>query len=969
MLKQKDQTKNIIGDLNIPLILVIGSGLLIAYFLFSYISLRNVINTKDLVAFDHSEKLQAIQGLAVKVERKIAAGRGYLMFEDQVMLERMKDSRQEFYHLLENLEQMISIPLERKFLKEVEVSEKEHQAILESMIDQKRLGATLEQTQGLFENRLSPSRLKLDKAISDFEKHQIEHLKKLKEYSVKAAKRATWITLGLGLISLIIIPLLGFLLLRAMKNLAQLKRNAEISSERFTDILNHLDHSVVWEAETNPFKFNFVSQRSQFIVGHSGDEWISDAEVFFKLMPSEHRSLLENTLRDCITSFEDRRISHQIKNSDGNILWVQTGMHPKKMPDGSVRIYGLTMDITSFKSIKEDFKKTQDQLNYIMANAPSHIYIKDLQKRYVLCNKETLKTMNQAEENVIGKTDTELFGEDVGKKIMQIDEQVLVSGKSIQIEETLEINGQDRIFLSLKFPLKDEKGNTYAICGISNDITDNKKAEEALKSSEERLALAMEGSGMGIWDWNLQRNTLIWNENSAKILDYPFSETERDFTDFESRVHSEDKQMVAASLQQAIEEGRKFRKEFRIVLSSGKTRSILSIGHAIYDSNNNPCRMVGIILDITAKKRAEIELIESQQRLQSILDYSPSSIYLKDLEGKIVLANQQFTKIFNRPLKDIIGKTNFDLVPGDVAEAFLANDRIVIESKKALEVEESGVFEDGLHTYITAKFPIFDSEGNIKYLGGISTDISERKEFEKSLQEAVRVREEVLAIVSHDLRNPLGAMMVGASLIERKSPPDDFGQWVKAQAQKIHKAGQRMNALIEDLLSLAKLEAGHFTLMKSPHLASRIFDEAFDFAQTTASAKNITVKRESNLGTATIICDSLQILRVFNNLISNAVKFSPQDGTITLRAEKEGLKVRFSISDTGPGIADHHIANVFDRFWQAQGTAHKGTGLGLAIAKGIVESHGGSIEATSHFGEGATFSFILPLDEVETASS
>ncbi len=969
MLKKKDPNFNLINDINIPLILIIGSGLLIVYFLLTFTSLQNVINTKDLVAFENSEKLQDIQNLTVRIEKKIASGRGYLMYGDNVMLERMNDSRQDFYHILENLEKKLTTSLEREFLKNIEISEKEHQAVLESMIDQKKLGVTLEQTQGLFENRLSPKRIKLDKALSDFEEHQIKHLKKLKDYSVRAAKRATWITVSLGIISLIIIPLLGFLLLRAMKNLAQLKRNAEISSERFTDILNHLDHSVVWEAETNPFKFSFVSQRSQYIVGHAGEEWISDSETFFKLIPSEHRELLKNTLKDCIASFEDKRISHKINNSDGKTLWVQTGMHPKKMPDGSVRIYGLTMDITSFRSIKEDFRKTQDQLNYIMANAPSHIYIKDLERKYVLCNKETLRTMNRLEEEVIGKTDLELFGTEVGNKIMQIDEQIFVSGKSIQTEETLMIAEQERIFLSLKFPLKDENGNIYAICGISNDITANKKSEEALKSSEERLALAMEGSGMGIWDWNLKKNTLIWNENTARILDYPHSGVERDFADFESRVHSEDKQMVADSLRTALEQGRKFRKEFRIVLSNSKTRSILSIGHGIYDEHNKPCRMVGIILDITARKRAEIELIESQQRLQSILDYSPSSIYLKDLEGKIVLANHQFTKIFKRPLKEILGKTNFDLVPQDVAEAFLANDRIVIESKKALEVEESGLFEDGLHTYITAKFPILDSEGNIQYLGGISTDISERKEFEKSLQEAVRVREEVLAIVSHDLRNPLGAMMVGASLIERKSPSDEFGLWVKDQAKKIHKAGQRMNALIEDLLSLAKIEAGHFTLLKTPHLASKIFDEAFEFAQTTASSKNITVKRESNLGTATIICDSLQILRVFTNLISNAVKFSPQDGTITLRAEVKGYKVKFSISDTGPGIADHHIANVFDRFWQAQGTAHKGTGLGLAIAKGIVESHQGSIEASSNFGEGATFSFILPLDEVETASS
>lgn len=966
---KKDPNKSLISDINIPLILVIGSGLLIVYFLFNFASLRNVINSKDLVAFKHAEKLQEIEHLTVTAERKIANSRGYLMYGDQMMLKLMDDSRQEFYHILKTLKQKVENPDERQYLKVIEASENEHQAALENIIEQKKRGASLEQTQEEFQNILLPARMRLDEELKNFKNYQKKQLNKREDYSVKAARRATWLSLSLGLISLFIIPLLGLLLLRSFRKIVLLKKNAESSSERLTDILNNLDHSVVWEAEANPFKFSFVSQRSQFIVGHSGDEWINDTEAFFRLIPSSQRESLKETLRHSIATFEDKRISHQIKNTDGKILWVQTGMHPKKMPDGSIRIYGLTMDITSLKTIKEDFKKTQDQFNSIMSNAPFLIYMKDTEKKYIFCNQEALKTTNMSEEEVLGKTDIELFGEEIGKRMMERDEKVLAQDQSVQVEEVLNLNGKETRFFSIKFPIKNEDGKTYAICGISNDITSRKRAEEALRSSEERLALAMEGSGMGVWDWSLHKNTLIWNENSAKIFDYHHSNLEREFSDFESRVHLEDKKMVTESLALALEQGRKFKEEFRIVLPSGEIKSVLSIGHAIYDDYKKPCRMVGIISDITARKKAENELLESQQRLQSILDYSPSSIYLKDLGGKIVLANQQFAKIFKRPLKEILGKTNFDLVPFEVAEGFLLNDRKVIESKRALETEESGHFEDGYHTYITAKFPIFDSEGNIKYLGGISTDISDRKEFEKSLQEAVRVREEVLAIVSHDLRNPLGAMMVGASLIERKSPNDEFGLWVKDQAVRIHKAGQRMNTLIEDLLSLAKIEAGHFSLVKSPHLAAKIFDEAFEYAQTTAFDKNITVKRESDLGTSSIICDNFQIMRVFTNLISNAVKFSPQDGIITLRAEKLEFEIKFSISDTGPGIAEHHISNVFDRFWQAQGTAHKGTGLGLAIAKGIVESHRGRIEANSHFGEGATFSFTLPRDGEVTSSS
>ena len=114
----------------------------------------------------------------------------------------------------------------------------------------------------------------------------------------------------------------------------------------------------------------------------------------------------------------------------------------------------------------------------------------------------------------------------------------------------------------------------------------------------------------------------------------------------------------------------------------------------------------------------------------------------------------------------------------------------------------------------------------------------------------------------------------------------------------------------------------------------------------------------------TIEVDHNQILRVFGNIVSNGIKFSPQDGLITISTQFMEKEVMFTISDTGPGIAEHHINNVFERFWQAQGTAHKGTGLGLAISKGIVQAHGGTIWAKSVFGEGATFGFTLPYKSV-----
>lgn len=169
-----------------------------------------------------------------------------------------------------------------------------------------------------------------------------------------------------------------------------------------------------------------------------------------------------------------------------------------------------------------------------------------------------------------------------------------------------------------------------------------------------------------------------------------------------------------------------------------------------------------------------------------------------------------------------------------------------------------------------------------------------------------------------------------------------------------------MNDLIEDLLSLTKIEAGHFTLNKKLHSTNALLNEVLENTKALSVEKNLRVEMEFSQPDVELELDHNQMLRVFGNIISNGIKFCPLDGMIRISAHYNDSDVVFNITDSGPGIAEHHLTNVFDRFWQAQGTAHKGTGLGLAIAKGITEAHGGHIWVKSKFGEGATFSFSIP---------
>jgi signal transduction histidine kinase len=230
-------------------------------------------------------------------------------------------------------------------------------------------------------------------------------------------------------------------------------------------------------------------------------------------------------------------------------------------------------------------------------------------------------------------------------------------------------------------------------------------------------------------------------------------------------------------------------------------------------------------------------------------------------------------------------------------------------------------------------------------------------------KKAVKTREDVLAIVSHDLRNDLGTIMMNAELLMRNSQLDP-----KRCAAMIIRAGERMNGLIENLLSLAKIEAGHLALNLSSSTARSLSDEAIELVAPLAAKKSIQLERSLCDEEIFIECDRSKAIRVFSNLLGNAIKFVDNGGRIILSGKREDHLYCFAIQDTGPGISEQALSNIFNRFWQADKTSN-GTGLGLSIVKGIVEAHHGKVWVKSKPGEGSTFYFTLPLKQRHSETS
>ena len=225
-------------------------------------------------------------------------------------------------------------------------------------------------------------------------------------------------------------------------------------------------------------------------------------------------------------------------------------------------------------------------------------------------------------------------------------------------------------------------------------------------------------------------------------------------------------------------------------------------------------------------------------------------------------------------------------------------------------------------------------------------------------QQATRARDDVLAVVAHDLRNPLNTVSMAVSLMLESTPPERVQE--RRQVEIVRRAADRMNRMIQDLLDVKRMESGRLTIDPKPEPAADLINDTLDMLRPLAMGSTIRLETSIDDHLPLVLADSSRVQQVLSNLVGNAVKFTPRAGRITVCAEEIENEVRFGVIDTGPGIPAEQLPHIFGRFWQARTSDRRGIGLGLAIAKGIVEAHNGRIWVESHVGLGSTFYFTLP---------
>ncbi|XYI00722.1 AAA family ATPase [Sorangium sp. So ce1128] len=366
--------------------------------------------------------------------------------------------------------------------------------------------------------------------------------------------------------------------------------------------------------------------------------------------------------------------------------------------------------------------------------------------------------------------------------------------------------------------------------------------------------------------------------------------------------------------------------------------------------------------DLLQEKQA---VRDSKELLQSIVDNSTAVIYLKDLEGRYLMINQRYAELFHVGEQAIVGRTDYEVFPRERADAYRALDQEVLTTGTALQAEEVAPQDDGLHTYISLKYPLCNAAGQPYAVCGISTDITERKQAEaerqarKTAEAESRAKTEFLAMLSHELRNPLAPIVTALRLMRVRSHGT-----VSREHAVIERQVEHVRHLVDDLLDVSRVTRGKVELHLEAVEIPRVIAEAVEMATPMFEQRRHDLHVDVPMGGLVVRGDRSRLVQVVSNLLTNAARYTPAAGRIVVRAARINDEVEITVTDNGIGIQQELLPRIFGLFVQGRTTIHRtegGLGIGLALIKNLVTLHGGTVEVASEgTGMGSTFTVRLP---------
>ncbi|GAC1411597.1 MAG: hypothetical protein NVSMB6_12980 [Burkholderiaceae bacterium] len=532
----------------------------------------------------------------------------------------------------------------------------------------------------------------------------------------------------------------------------------------------------------------------------------------------------------------------------------------------------------------------------------------------------------------------------------------------------IERHGQpEAAYFTLNYsPVTDDDGSVGGVFVTVSETTvavERAQNEVAQAESKERLKIAVEAADLGTWDLDLTTDTAaIRSLRHDQIFGYEVHQTEWGQEIAMRHVLPEDRPIFQEAFASAMQTG-ELSCEVRVRWPDGSIHWIAPLGRTYFDSEGRPVRMAGVIADVTERNSAEA-LRKSEERFRLMADAVPQIVWITDNEGQIEFFNQQWSKYTGMTFH---ANTATEVFAGEVHP-----DDIAITLERFEQARRSGsmFFVEHRLRSATGEYRWFLvraepyralSSGEICRWFGASVDIHDRKLAEEKLKESDRRKDEFLAMLAHELRNPLAPIGAAAQLLQMGKLDDGR---VRHTSRIIGRQVDHMTHLINDLLDVSRVTRNLVELVKAPLDIRHIVNDAVEQVTPLMQSRRHHLALYLAPDTTMVMGDKKRLVQVIANILNNAAKYTNEGGHITLKTETDKSEVLVEVTDNGIGMTSNLTAHAFDLFAQGERTSDRvdgGLGLGLALVKSLVELHGGHVSCSSEgLGRGSKFKVCLP---------
>ncbi len=508
------------------------------------------------------------------------------------------------------------------------------------------------------------------------------------------------------------------------------------------------------------------------------------------------------------------------------------------------------------------------------------------------------------------------------------------------------------------------------------------RLNRALLASRHRFEMAVSAAKCGVWDWDLEGRQVYWSSAMFRLLGFTDPATVRSFEDVADQIHPADRATFQGLITDMDAASSDYDISLRLKRADGAWAWIRLKGHAVRQEHLWAKRFIGVAIDVTSERSAREKLAATEQRLRETVDSLEESFHLVDERGTTVLANR-----CHRQLSTLLVPEDRDLLSLKDISATQADREVKLQDGRWFQLNHQKTADGGWvqvgtdvtrlkkqermlkdsQAVLTASVDhIKKSRAQLKQQTRELADLADRYAIEKKrAQESSRSKSEFLANMSHELRTPLNAIIGFSEMMMSEIYGALGDEKYRVYASDIFESGQRLLTMIEDILEMSRIDSGRLELVRAHLNLEEVVREVIQIVEVRATEASIRVTTDLS-GLPSVFADPQAIRQVLLQLLSNAIKFTPEDGSVHVSGRFENDQVIVSVADTGIGIPQDKIERLgqpFEILEKQDAKTHAGKGLGLALARSLVELHGGTLTIESDEKSGTTVSFSLSIEQ------